>query len=41
MAESKKERTRNIDLKLENGTFSAFFRKFGIAGQEKGGVNFK
>jgi len=41
MAESKRERVRNIDLEVGEGTFTTFFRKFGITGAEKAGINFK
>lgn len=37
---AKKERVRFIDLKVRDSAFTAFFRKFGIAGKTHGGINF-
>ncbi len=37
---AKKEKVRFIDLKVRDSAFTAFFRKFGIAGKTHGGINF-
>lgn len=37
---AKKEGVRFIDLKVRDSAFTAFFRKFGIAGKTHGGINF-
>lgn len=36
---AKQEKVRYIDLKVGDSAFTAFFRKFGIAGKTHGGIN--
>ena len=37
---AKKERVRFIDIKIRDSAFTAFFKKFGVAGKTHGGINF-
>lgn len=37
---AKKEKVRFIDLRVRDDAFTAFFRRFGVAGKQHGGINF-